>query len=246
MNPPHCCANGAKAYKAHNNIYRQCIQGEHFKTIQQNHNSWAWKLSRKLYPGSAQLVSPRMRSFGAENSGYKPGIRVIKKKKLKRLWEHWPDIGHRIIILEQCKSLPELPSCNIWCFTWEAGSAEVGSWRKEILRPLLCLLSNTCWNRGVHPLLRYSSKSPFSLTLTHLSQDPTPSDGETCPTVTVCVQDWETMTICIYPCVRICVSEVSCSSGRSCHTGRRRTCHFLFSSSSSLVGPSLSHSAPPW
>lgn len=83
-------------------------------------------------------------------------------------------------MLEKCKSLPEFPSCNIWCFTWEAGSAEVGSWRKEILRPLLCMLSNTCWNRGVHPSLRYSSKSPFLLTLTHLSQDPTLRDGEAC------------------------------------------------------------------
>ena len=55
----------------------------------------------------------------------------------------------------------------------------MGSWRKELLRPLLCILSNTCWNGGVHPSLRCSSKSPFAHTLTHLSRDPTVSDGET-------------------------------------------------------------------
>lgn len=41
------------------------------------------------------------------------------------------------------------------------------------------MLSNTCWNGGVHPSLRYSSKSPFARTLTHLSQDPAVTDAET-------------------------------------------------------------------
>lgn len=73
--------------KAEISIYHQCIQGEHFQTIQQNHNDCASKLSRKLYPGREQLVSPSMRSFGAENCGPEPGIRVIKKKNIENASE---------------------------------------------------------------------------------------------------------------------------------------------------------------
>lgn len=56
------------------------------------------------YPSKEQLVSPRVRSFGAENYGCKPGMRAIKgvekKKKKKRetplraLTRTWPQNHH--------------------------------------------------------------------------------------------------------------------------------------------------------
>lgn len=124
----------------------------------------------------------------------------------------------------------------------------MGSWRKELLRPLLCILSNTCWNGGVHPSLRCSSKSPFAYTVTHLSRDPTLSDGET-SSGSIC-EFWLSLCVglgstCIYLCVRICVSAVSCSFGRSYRTGHRRTCRCPSSSFSSSEGQSRSRSAPP-
>lgn len=78
---------------------------------------------------------------------------------------------------------------------------------------------------------------PFPRTLTHPSQDRSVTGVHTgfrrrSP--------WPT-----YLCVRICVSAASCSSGRSCRTGRRRTCRSPSSSSSSSGGPSPSRSAPP-
>lgn len=109
----------------------------------------------------------------------------------------------------------------------------------------------------VSALLYTVAQNPlFARTLTHLSQDPTVSDGETSSGSAFLFYSYEVlavlgrrpgkrMTVCIYLCVRICVSAASCSSGRSCHTGRRRTCRCLSSSSSSSEGLSQSRSAPP-
>lgn len=109
----------------------------------------------------------------------------------------------------------------------------------------------------VSTLLYTVAQNPlFDRTLTHLSQDPTVSDGETSSGFAFLFYSYEVlavlgcrpgkrMTVCIYLCVRICVSAASCSSGRSCRTGRRRTCRCLSFSSSSSEGPSLSRSAPP-
>lgn len=105
----------------------------------------------------------------------------------------------------------------------------------KTLRPLLCMLSNTCWNGGVHP-----SKIPLFLSSSD-SSFPV-SDGQTSsgPVFVSFVRRGN-----VYLCARICAAAASCSSGRSCRTGRRRTCRRPSSSSSSSEGPSPSRSAPP-
>lgn len=91
-----------------------------------------------------------MMSFGAETKICWPGIRAIKTKK--QISSESVDLRLATTSSSLSKSLPELDSCNIWLFTWEAGSAEVGSWQREIHWSLPYMLSNNCWN-GVSTLL---------------------------------------------------------------------------------------------
>lgn len=166
-------------FKAHNSIYHQCIQGEHVKTLQQNHNKPALKPSRKLYPGREQLVSPSMRSFGAENCVWKPGIRVIKKKSktpLRALTCTWPQKHHlrRIQITTRARLLQHLV---LHMRSWQCRGGELAERTSQTSSVLM--LSNTCRNGGVHPSYAGTQNPLFAHALTHLSQEPTVCDGET-------------------------------------------------------------------
>lgn len=172
-----------------------------------------------------------------------------KANNLKCLQEHRPALGYRIIILKESKSLPELGSCNIQCFTWEAGSSEVGS---EKLSDLFC----ACWvipaGMEVSTLLYTATKNPLPLALWLILPR---------TQLLWMVRQFELLfwlnyrflslfmgstreQTDFYLYVHIYVSAKSCFFGRSCHTGHRHTC-CCRSSSSFSGGLNQSRSAPP-
>lgn len=148
------------------------------------------------------------------------------------------------------KWLAELASRNTWLFTREAGRGG------ELAETDFSVLPCTCWvipfGMEVSTLLCTVSQKkknpPFFLFCC--------SNSDSCfhraandfwlrvlfnPSLGTALRE---VCASVHLCVRICVSAASCSSGRPCRTGRRRTCRCPSSSSSSSEAPSQSRSAP--